>query len=124
MTDAVGHLVRPVTPELWDELAEFFGRSGAYSNRGWVSVAPRPRFPRVGRSPNLKPSPDDEFGEFADESVWSGYCFWIPRGHRGRGIGRAPLDGAVAYVFERDCRRGLSGRHPPSGGAGSGRWCG
>lgn len=167
MEDALRYLVRPVTPELWEELAEFFGRSGAYSNCwcvwwrvtsrefsdgcadggagnrallerltlagevpgllaypdagsgagavdrgeavpdtgaravGWVSVAPRPRFPRIGRSPNLKPAPDDEFGDFGDESVWSVSCFWIPRGHRRRGIGRALLDGAVTYAFEQ-----------------------
>lgn len=64
---------------------------------GWVSVAPRPEFGRVNRSPNLKPVPGDDF---EDASVWSVVCFWIPRADRGRGIGRALLDGAVAYAFE------------------------
>jgi GNAT superfamily N-acetyltransferase len=146
MTDAPRYDIRPVTPDLWDELAGFFGVSGAYSNCwcvwwrvtskefsagcadggagnrallerltkdgevpgllayadegpvGWVSVAPRPQFERVGRSRILKP---DAGEDFADESVWSVSCFWIPRGYRRKGIGRALLDGAVAYAFEQ-----------------------
>ena len=145
--------IRPVTAGQWDELAAFFGPSGAYSNcwcawwrvtanefsagcaesgagnrevlrrltaeghvpgllayeaasatstallppLGWVSVAPRSEFGRVSRSPNIKPDPGDDF---ADPSVWAVVCFWIPRANRGKGIGRALLDGAVTYAFE------------------------
>ena len=64
---------------------------------GWVSVGPRPDFGRIGRSRNLKPAADDDFG---DTSVWSIVCFWIQRANRGKGIGRALLDGAASYAFE------------------------
>jgi ribosomal protein S18 acetylase RimI-like enzyme len=63
---------------------------------GWVSVAPRAEFGRVRRSRLLKPEPDDMLD---DEDVWSVACFWIPRGNRRQGVGRALLDGAVEYAF-------------------------
>jgi hypothetical protein len=64
---------------------------------GWVSVGPRPDFGRIGRSRNLKPAADDDFG---DASVWSVVCFWIPRTNCGKGVARALLAGAVSYAFE------------------------
>jgi hypothetical protein len=63
---------------------------------GWVSVAPRGDFSRVQRSRLLKPEADDPLD---DEAVWSIACFWIPRGNRRQGIGRALLDGAAKYAF-------------------------
>lgn len=63
---------------------------------GWVSAAPRAEFGRVRRSRLVKPEPDDAFD---DAEVWSVTCFWIPRGNRRQGVGRALLDGAVAYAF-------------------------
>jgi ribosomal protein S18 acetylase RimI-like enzyme len=64
---------------------------------GWVSVAPRPEFGRVLRSPILRPglvAGDDP----EDGSVWSLVCFWIPRARRGQGLGGALLDAAVSYA--------------------------
>ncbi len=58
---------------------------------GWVSVGPRPEFGRIVRSPVTRLSPD----EASDESVWSVACFFIPRAHRGTGLGGALLDHAV-----------------------------
>jgi len=62
---------------------------------GWVSVAPRPEFGRVMRSPLLDPAARE------DEGVWSVVCFWVPRAHRGRGVARSLLDGAVRYALEQ-----------------------
>jgi GNAT superfamily N-acetyltransferase len=155
MEEAPRYDIRPVAAGQWDELAAFFGSSGAYSNcwcawwrvtskefsegcasggegnrellrrltaegrvpgllayeaaaepassrapatpLGWVSVAPRPQFGRIGRSPNIKPAPGDDF---ADPAVWSVVCFWVQRASRGKGVGRALLDGATAYAFD------------------------
>jgi GNAT superfamily N-acetyltransferase len=141
--------VAPVTPERWDELATFFGPSGAYSgcwctyfrqtsaefnsgcrdqargNRsllrritvagqvpgllaydgeepvGWVSVAPRPEFGRVLRSPRLRPGPDEDPD---DVSVWSVVCFWVPRTQRGRGLSGRLLDAAVGHARAGEAR--------------------
>ena len=70
---------------------------------GWVSVAPRPEFPRVLRSPNLRPglAPDDDP---EDSSVWSVVCFWIPRNRRRRGLAPALLEAAVEYAASRGAR--------------------
>jgi GNAT superfamily N-acetyltransferase len=63
---------------------------------GWVSVAPRERFGRIERSRVL--------GRVDDRPVWSIVCFYIPREHRGQGVGRALLDGAVEHVRARGGR--------------------
>jgi GNAT superfamily N-acetyltransferase len=80
-------------------LTEEGGRPGLIGYRdgkavGWVSVGPRPEFGRIVRSPILRLSPD----EAADGSVWSVACFFIPRAHRGSGVGRALLDHAVGHA--------------------------
>ncbi len=145
--------VRPVTADRWDELAAFFGPSGAYSgcwctwwrqpakdfdagcrdgaagNRallerltrdgatpgllahaggepvGWVTVAPRPEFGRILRSPTLQPpsldSPDDDP---ADPAVWSVPCFWVPRARRGQGVASALLAAAVVHARAHGAR--------------------
>lgn len=65
---------------------------------GWVSVAPRPEFGRVLRSPLFRPAdPDDP----DDRTVWSVVCFYVPRTQRGRGLTAALLDGAVAHAVDR-----------------------
>ncbi len=68
---------------------------------GWVSVAPRPRFGRILRSPTLRPI---DAGEADDETVWSIVCFWMPRRERGRGVGSALLDAAVGHAREAGAR--------------------
>lgn len=75
------------------------GRPGLIGYRdgepvGWVSVGPRPEFGRILRSPITRLAPD----EATDASVWSVVCFFIPRPHRGSGVGRALLDHAVRHA--------------------------
>ncbi len=57
---------------------------------GWVTLAPRERFAKLARSPVMKP--------VDDRPVWSIVCFVVPAEHRGQGVARALLDGALAYA--------------------------
>jgi len=57
---------------------------------GWVSLAPREEFARLERSPVMKP--------VDDKPVWSIICFVVPAEHRGQGVARALLHGAIAYA--------------------------
>lgn len=57
---------------------------------GWVSLAPREEFARLRRSPVMKP--------VDDTPVWSIICFVVPAEHRGQGVARALLQGAIAYA--------------------------
>jgi ribosomal protein S18 acetylase RimI-like enzyme len=71
---------------------------------GWVALAPRTRYPRLLRSPTLRPDATEREEAERDEAareeagVWSLTCFWIPRGQRGRGVATALLDAAVAHA--------------------------
>ena len=60
---------------------------------GWVAVSPREDFPRILRSPVVRPL-DDVPG------VWSIPCFYVARGHRRQGISRVLLDAAVTFAAE------------------------
>jgi GNAT superfamily N-acetyltransferase len=60
---------------------------------GWVSLGPRNAFAKLARSPVMKPVDDAE--------VWSIVCFVVPPEHRGQGVARAMLDGAIAYAKRR-----------------------
>ena len=64
----------------------------AYEDRevvGWAAVAARSELPfaRSTKIPHVDQLP-----------VWSVWCIRVRPGHRGRGISRALLDGAVAYA--------------------------
>jgi GNAT superfamily N-acetyltransferase len=59
---------------------------------GWAAVAPRTAYPRILRSPALKP--DDP----ADAAIWSVPCFFIRRDRRRAGIAGALLAAAVAHA--------------------------
>jgi GNAT superfamily N-acetyltransferase len=63
---------------------------------GWISVAPRPEYGRVIRSPSV--GPGRRSPEAADEGVWSIVCFWMPRAERGKGIAIALLRAAVEHA--------------------------
>ena len=63
---------------------------------GWISVAPRPDYGRVIRSPSI--GPGRRSPEAADSSVWSVVCFWMPRAQRGKGIAMALLRAAVEHA--------------------------
>jgi GNAT superfamily N-acetyltransferase len=56
---------------------------------GWAAVAPRYELPfqRSTKIPHVDQLP-----------VWSVWCIRVRPGHRGKGISRALLDGAVAYA--------------------------
>jgi GNAT superfamily N-acetyltransferase len=62
---------------------------------GWCSVAPRPAYGRVLRSPALKPV------DPTDAAVWSVPCFFIRRDHRRTGVAAALLAGAVTHAAAR-----------------------
>lgn len=79
---------------------------------GWCSVAPREAFPRLNRSPLLKP--------VDDTAVWSIVCFYVPREYRGSGVAQGLLEAAVAYarsqgasVVEGYPIEPREGGHPP-----------
>ena len=57
---------------------------------GWISVAPRPSFPRLETSRVLKP--------IDDQLVWSVSCFLIAKSHRRQGIATQLLEAACAFV--------------------------
>ena len=60
---------------------------------GWVSLGPREDFAKLRRSPVMK--------AVDDQPVWSIICFVVPAEHRGRGVARALLDGAIEYARGR-----------------------
>jgi GNAT superfamily N-acetyltransferase len=57
---------------------------------GWVALAPRAAYPRLHRSPVMKPVDEDP--------VWSVVCFVVPSAWRGRGIASALLHEAAIYA--------------------------
>jgi ribosomal protein S18 acetylase RimI-like enzyme len=60
---------------------------------GWVAVAPRTEYPRLDRSPKLRP--------VDDVPVWSITCFTVDRHHRRRGVAEALLAAAVDHAGAR-----------------------
>lgn len=68
----------------------------AYLDRrpvGWVAVAPREEYPRLQRSPKLKP--------VDDQPVWAVTCFVVHRAHRGTGVATELLHAAVDHARAR-----------------------
>ena len=63
---------------------------------GWISVAPRPDYGRVIRSPSI--GPGRRSAEAGDSGVWSVVCFWMPRAQRGKGVAMALLRAAVEHA--------------------------
>jgi GNAT superfamily N-acetyltransferase len=57
---------------------------------GWVSIGPREGYAKLKRSPVMK--------AVDEQPVWSVICFVVPAEHRGLGVARALLKGAVAYA--------------------------
>ena len=65
----------------------------AYRDReavGWVSVGPRADYERLQHSRVL--------GPVDDRPAWSIVCFVVSRRHRGQGVARALLDGAIDHA--------------------------
>jgi GNAT superfamily N-acetyltransferase len=69
---------------------------------GWISVAPRPEYGRVIRSPSI--GPGRRSPEAGDDGVWSIVCFWMPRVERGKGIAMALLRAAVDHARQGGAR--------------------
>jgi len=63
---------------------------------GWVALGPRKDYPKLQRSPVMKP--------VDDEPVWSITCFVVPAPYRGQGVAKALLAAAVAYAKRRGVR--------------------
>jgi ribosomal protein S18 acetylase RimI-like enzyme len=63
---------------------------------GWVALGPREEYAKLQRSPVMK--------AIDDESVWSIVCFVVPSEHRGQGVARALLNGAIAYARKKKAR--------------------
>jgi len=57
---------------------------------GWCAVAPRTAYTVLERSRVLKP--------VDDEPVWSVVCFFVAKGHRGRGVSVKLLQAAVRHA--------------------------
>jgi len=57
---------------------------------GWVSLGPREDYAKLANSPTMKP--------VDAQPVWSIVCFVVPAAHRGQGVARALLEGAVAWA--------------------------
>jgi GNAT superfamily N-acetyltransferase len=60
---------------------------------GWCAVAPRDAYPRILRSPVLRPLDDAP-------ACWAIVCFYFVRDERRGGVAAALLEAAVAYAAE------------------------
>jgi GNAT superfamily N-acetyltransferase len=61
-----------------------------YRPVGWMSLGPRWDYPRLARSPIMKPVDDAD--------VWSIVCAYVLKTERGKGIQRRMLAGAIDYA--------------------------
>ncbi|MFO7543956.1 MAG: GNAT family N-acetyltransferase [Trueperaceae bacterium] len=60
---------------------------------GWVSLGPRSEYAKLRRSPVMR--------TVDDQPVWSIVCFVVPSEHRGRGVTKELLEGAITYAREQ-----------------------
>jgi GNAT superfamily N-acetyltransferase len=60
---------------------------------GWCAIAPRDAYPRILRSPVLRPLDDDP-------ACWAVVCFYVQRSERRGGVAAALLEAAVAFAAE------------------------
>ena len=67
---------------------------------GWCAVAPREEYGGLARSRTLQP--------IDDLPVWSVTCFYVARGHRGKGVTVALLQAAAKFV-KRNKGKALEG---------------
>lgn len=68
----------------------------------WVSLGPREDYPKLRRSPAMRP--------IDDRPVWSIVCFFVARGARGHGLSDRMLRAAVDYA--RSCGARLLEGYP------------
>lgn len=69
---------------------------------GWCGVEPRRRYARIPRTRALAAALDGQ--DLDDVGVWSVVCFVVPREHRGKGVTRALLTGAVEVARDAGAR--------------------
>jgi GNAT superfamily N-acetyltransferase len=62
----------------------------------WVSLGPREDYPKLRRSPVMKP--------VDERPVWSIVCFFVDRGARGRGLSERMLRAAVDHARSSGAR--------------------
>ncbi len=62
----------------------------------WVSLGPREEYPKLRRSPVMKP--------VDERPVWSIVCFFVDREARGRGLAERMLRAAVDYARSQGAR--------------------
>jgi GNAT superfamily N-acetyltransferase len=60
---------------------------------GWCAIEPRERYPRLARSPILKP--------VDDIPVWSLTCFWLQSEYRGMGLTQKLIKAAMRHVEQQ-----------------------
>jgi GNAT superfamily N-acetyltransferase len=63
---------------------------------GWIALAPREAFTRLGASRSLKP--------VDDTPVWSVTCFFVAKSHRRRGLSAVLLRAAAEHARSRGAR--------------------
>jgi GNAT superfamily N-acetyltransferase len=57
---------------------------------GWISLSPREDYPKLQRSPVMKP--------VDEKPVWSIVCFFVDKEARGKGVSEKLLKGAMDYA--------------------------
>jgi GNAT superfamily N-acetyltransferase len=60
---------------------------------GWISLSPREDYPKLQRSPVMKP--------VDEKPVWSIVCFFVDKEARGKGVSEKLLKGAMQYARSR-----------------------
>jgi GNAT superfamily N-acetyltransferase len=63
---------------------------------GWCSVAPRESYVKLERSRTMP--------RVSDDPTWTVLCFFVQRSHRGSGVARALLAGAIEAARRRGAR--------------------
>lgn len=63
---------------------------------GWCSVAPRESYVKLERSRTMP--------RVSDDPTWTVLCFFVQRRHRGSGVARALLAGAIEAARQRGAR--------------------
>ncbi len=69
---------------------------------GWLQIAPRADTPQFN-SPRRVSAPLEP-ADAENESVWGATCFFVRRGHRGKGVTSALLESGLAYAKKNGAR--------------------
>ena len=97
-------VVRPLTPERWNDLETIFNAKGCSVARGcWCMY-----YRVTGKGAYTRPS-DSERSRSKEAlktlaALWSIVCFGVPSAFRGQGVARELLAGAVEYARTRSVR--------------------